>query len=167
MVAVNAYILYKDLNPVKENRMSHYLFRETIVRELCDIQESIHQSAGAKKQANRQLVGGKKQAKPNQHSSVRMSKARDCIYCRLVYKKRRRTTRQCSKCDAALCLQARNAFKNFIYHSLMKREMIGYMTDQSPKFRLLVNLEEDQWEAQHQKDEGKGNEKIGDFRFDL
>ena len=143
MVAVNAYILYKDLNPVKENRMSHYLFRETIVRELCDIQESIHQSAGAKKQP-----------KPNQHSSVRMSKARDCIYCRLVYKKRRRTGQG-------------TAFKNFIYHSSMKREMIGYITDQSPKFRLLVNLEEDQWEAQHQKDEGKGNEKIGAFRFDL
>ena len=54
----------KDLNTVKENRMSHCLFRETIVRELCDIQVSVHQSAGAEKQANRQLVGAEKQAKP-------------------------------------------------------------------------------------------------------
>ena len=48
----------------------------------------------------------------SQHSSVIMKKPRDCIYCRIVHKKRRRTTRR-QKCDAALCLQARNCFLKF------------------------------------------------------
>ena len=102
IAVVNAYIIYKDLNLIEKDRMSHLIFRETIVRQLCDIQITVHQS-----------VAGKKPASISQHSSLKMKKPKDCVYCRIVYQKRRRTTRRCYKCDAALCLQARNCFRKF------------------------------------------------------
>lgn len=99
---MNAYIIYKDLNPEEKDRLSHHEFRETLVKQLCDVRSTEHKS-----------VAGKKAASCSQHSSVKMKKPRDCVYCQLVFKKRIRTTRRCQKCDAALCLQARNCFIKF------------------------------------------------------
>ena len=39
---VNAYILYKELHPSARLRMSHFTFRETLVRQLCHIEVSLH-----------------------------------------------------------------------------------------------------------------------------
>lgn len=71
---------YKELNPIEKFRMNHYTFRETIVRQLCGIEISVIQS-----------VSGRKPAAVSLHSSVKMAKAKDCVYCRIVHKKRRRT----------------------------------------------------------------------------
>ena len=94
-VVVNAYILYKELHPNARLRMSHFTFRETLVRQLCHIEVSLHQS-----------VAGRKCDTTIEHRFERMVKGRDCVYCKLVYGVRRRTTRQCSKCEAPLCLLA-------------------------------------------------------------
>ena len=104
---VNSYIIYKELNPDEKSRMSHYTFRESIV---CGIQITVTQS-----------VSGRKPAAVSQHASVKMTKTRDCVYCRLVHKKRRRTVRQCDKCDAPLCLQARNCFRRFHHPEFEER----------------------------------------------
>ena len=99
---VNSYILYKELHSNARLRMSHFTFRETLVRQLCHIQVSLHQS-----------VAGRKCDTTIEHRSERMPKGRDCVYCKLVHGVRRRTTRQCIKCDAPLCLLARNCFQKF------------------------------------------------------
>lgn len=99
---VNSYIIYKELNPDQSSRMSHYTFRETIVRQLCGIQIAFQQS-----------VAGRKPAAECIHVPVKMDRARDCVYCRIVHKKRRRTIRQCNMCNAPLCWRARTCFKKF------------------------------------------------------
>ena len=35
ITVVNAYIVYKELNPDQSSRMNHYIFCETVVRQLC------------------------------------------------------------------------------------------------------------------------------------
>ena len=109
---VNAYIVYKELNPDQSSRMNHYIFRETVVRQLCGIQITLHQS-----------VAGRKPTAESLHAPVKMAKARDCVYCRIVQKKRRRTVRQCNRCDAPLCLQARNCFRKFHRPEFEERRM--------------------------------------------
>lgn len=99
IAVVNSYILYKELHPDPKSRMSHYIFRETLVRQLCNIEISFHQS-----------VGGRKSDPTIEHVSERLSNGRDCVYCKAFYGVRRRTTRQCVKCKAPLCLLARNCF---------------------------------------------------------
>lgn len=97
---VNSYILYKEMHP--QPRMSHYTFRETLVRQMCNIEITISQS-----------VAGRKPDTTIEHRSERMVKGSDCVYCKLVHGVRRRTTRQCVKCQAPLCLLARNCFQKF------------------------------------------------------
>lgn len=97
---VNAYILYKELHPNTKLRMSHFTFRETLVTQLCHIEVSLHQS-----------VAGRKCDTTIEHKSERMVKGRDCVYCKLIHGVCRRTTRQCTKCEAPLCLLARNCFQ--------------------------------------------------------
>ena len=45
---VNSYILYKELHPNAKLRMSHFTFRETLVRQLCHIEVSLHQSVAGR-----------------------------------------------------------------------------------------------------------------------
>ena len=99
---VNAYILYKELHPNARLHMSHFTFQETLVRQLCHIEVSVYQS-----------VAGRKPESTIQHRSERMPKGRDCVYCKIVHGVRRHTTRQCIKCEAPLCLLARNCFQKF------------------------------------------------------
>ena len=58
---------YKELNPDTKSRMSHYIFRESVVRQLYGIQVTLHQS-----------VSGRKPPAVSLHASVRMSKPKDC-----------------------------------------------------------------------------------------
>ena len=74
--------------------MSHFTFRETLVRELCNVEITVHQSM-------------------HEHRSVRMAQSKDCVYCRTVYSRRSRTTRCCASCGAPLCFLARNCFQKF------------------------------------------------------
>ena len=71
---VNSYILYKELHSNARLRMSHFTFRETLVRQLCHIQVSLHQS-----------VAGRKCDTTIEHRSEGMPKGRDCVYCKLVH----------------------------------------------------------------------------------
>ncbi len=96
---VNAY---KELNTDQRSRMNHYTFRETIVRQLCGIQITLQQS-----------VAGRKPATESIHAPFKMEKAKDCVYCRIVHKKQRRTIRQCNVCNAPLCWRARTCFRKF------------------------------------------------------
>ncbi len=102
IAVVNSYILYKHLHSDSRQRMSHYIFRETLVRQLCKIEVSICQT-----------VAGRKSDPTIEHRSERMPTGKDCVYCRIQYGVRRRTSRMCSKCEAPLCLLARNCFKKF------------------------------------------------------
>lgn len=99
IAVVNSYILYKEVHPSK-SRLSHYDFRETLVRELCHLEILPTQSAVAR-------------TPTLDHVSERMEISRDCVYCKVIYGVRRRTTRHCPKCQAPLCFLARNCFQKF------------------------------------------------------
>ena len=81
--------------------MNHYIFRETIVRQLCGIQITLCQS-----------VAGRKPATEIIHVPVKMER-RDCVYCKIVQKKLRRTIWQCNTYGAPLCWRARTCFRKF------------------------------------------------------
>ena len=97
---MNAYILYKALHHNARLYMSHFTFREILVGQLCHIEVTLHQS-----------VAERKSYTTVEYRSERMAKGRDCVYCKLVHGMRRRTTQQCSKCEAALCLLSWNCFQ--------------------------------------------------------
>ncbi len=64
---VNAYIIYKELHPVEKEHMSHFCFRETLVRQFCGIKVAVHQS-----------VSGRKSDPTIEHISERLPVSRSC-----------------------------------------------------------------------------------------
>ncbi len=117
---VNSYILYKEVHP--SGKLSHFNFRETLVRQLCHIEISLHQS-----------LAGRKCDPTVEHRSVRMHKGKDCVYCKITSGTRRRTTRQCSKCEAPLCLLARNCFHKFHQSSFTEKRNTWLKSKSIPK----------------------------------
>ena len=97
VAVVNAYILHKEC---ASSPLSHYEFREHLVRSLCS--------------TNVRLSGGQTSRKSTSinidHRLVRMDMMRQCVYCKLVTKEKHRSTRKCAECDVPLCFQSRDCF---------------------------------------------------------
>ena len=49
IAVVNSYIIYKELHPDARQCMSHYTFRETLVRQLCGNEISFRLSVAGRK----------------------------------------------------------------------------------------------------------------------
>ena len=100
VAVVNAYILHKEctLNP-----LSHYEFRENLVRSLCCTATPDYSILVGKRQQSTASINV-------DHRLVRMKTMRQCVYCSLVHKEKHRTTRQCAECEVPLCFQSRDCF---------------------------------------------------------
>jgi hypothetical protein len=117
---VNSYIIYKEIYP---NKLTHFAFRETLVRQLCCFEVGIQQSVSGK-------IGV---STTTEHLPERLDKVKSCVYCRINLGIRSQTTRQCSTCEAPLCIYARNCYELFHLESFKSERMKWINSKTTPK----------------------------------
>jgi len=99
LAVVNSFILYKTVHP--QEKISHYQFREKLVRALCPI------ASVAVSRATTPGSGGRPARDTTvTHYLVRGEGKRNCVYCQIKLGKRTRTTRMCATCKVHLCFSS-------------------------------------------------------------
>ena len=112
LATVNAYILFKDIHPA--SKVSHFRFRENLVRALCQTPDPVYPSPGS----------GGRPAKDFtlKHYLTRTKGNRDCIYCKIVHGVRSRTTRECAECRVPLCFTGdKDCFVKYHHRNFRQR----------------------------------------------
>ena len=95
---VNAYLLYKIIHP--DTKTSHFQFREKLVQALCQTSFDYPTTPGSGgRPANDITV---------KHYLTQSNSIRECVYCKVVNKKRSRTSRVCAACELPLCFTGNN-----------------------------------------------------------
>ena len=126
IAVVNSYIIHKEN---VQNPLSHYKFREQLVKSLSSIQEISDTRAENWRAENLEMeIHGKESTchvadhvSLDDHQFIPLYKKQPCIYCKLVDNKTVRTTRKCGKCQAPLCFRDRHCFFKW-HHSKFKEE---------------------------------------------
>ena len=79
------------------NPLSHYEFRENLVRSPCCTATPDYSILVGKRQQSTASINV-------DHCLVGRKTMRQCVYCSLVHKEKHRTTRQCAECEVSLML---------------------------------------------------------------
>ena len=112
-----AYLIHREI--YGKSSLSHYKFRETVVRIL----NEIHAPATGESVSDQANID---------YSLVRMNSFSFCVYCKLANKGRHHTSRKCLQCSVALCFHERSCFEEW-HSSKLKSQRIQYLTKSHPQ----------------------------------
>ena len=114
IAVVNSYILHTER---EKKSLTHYTFRETLVKSLSST-DTVTLNSGDPVNVDNHSTDAEDSEDDisfEHHQFVSIDKASPCIYCKLQHKKTSRTTKKCGKCKVPLCFKSRDCF--FKWHS--------------------------------------------------
>ena len=117
-LSVNAYILYKTIHP--GDKTGHYQFRELLVRALCQIPfdyDPTFTSPGSSGRPVRDMTVT--------HYLTQSKGMHERVYCKVVNKKRSRTSRICAACELPFCFSSNsNCFVKYHHRSFIDQRFL-------------------------------------------
>lgn len=127
---VNAYILYRTIHP--DDKTGHYQYREQLVRALCqipfDYDPTCTTPGSSGRPANDMTV---------KHYLTQSKGTHECVYCKVVNKKRSRTSRICAACELPFCFSSNsNCFVKYHHRSFADQR---FLIEKKYKYKGIGN----------------------------